>query len=427
MRELKAEVELTVLIPTYEEGENIEPLIDGVGRALKSEGLTYEILVVDAGSRDGTRERAKARGARVLVQSRPGYGGALTDGFKEARGKSVLTMDSDLSHDPRFVTELLAHRHDADVVIASRYVPGGDSRTSLYRRVLSRILNHTFRIILSLPHRDLSSGFRLYSKRVLDEMEIEATDFDALEEILIRAHCNGWKIVEAPFVYQPRAEGESHARLFKFAISYLKTLYAMWQLRNSVFSADYDDRAFNSKIPLQRYWQRKRHEIVTGFLEKDQLTLDVGCGSSRIVKSLPRVIGLDIQLKKLRYLRETNSLLVNGRLQQLPFTDCSFEQVICSEVIEHIPEEPSVFQELARVLKPGAILVIGTPDYSRASWRILEWLYARILPRAYAEEHITRYTRKSLEEWLVKSGFRLLDCRYVGHSEMIFKTVRVKD
>jgi len=419
--------ELTVLVPTYEEGENIGPLIDGIGRVLAGEGLPYEVLVVDAGSQDATRERAQARGARVIVQSRRGYGGALADGFDNARGKFILTMDSDLSHDPNFMSDLLARRHDADVVIASRYVPGGASRTSLYRKTLSWILNQTFRIVLSLPHRDLSSGFRLYNRRVLEEIEIEATDFDVLEEILIKAHCNGWRIVEAPFVYQPRAEGESHARLFKFALSYLKTLYSMWQLRNSVFSADYDERAFNSKIPLQRYWQRKRFEIITGFADRERLTLDVGCGSSRIMTSLPKAIGLDIQLKKLRYLRRASQRLVTGSMQHLPFRNCSFGQVVCSEVIEHIPEDRAVFESLAHVLEPGGILIIGTPDYSRASWRMLERLYSRILPRAYAEQHITHYTAKSLLGWLQKSGFRPIDCRYVGYSEIIVKAVKEAD
>ncbi len=424
MSRVRHEVDLTVLVPTYEEGENIGLLIDGIKRVLERERLSYEVLVADAGSHDDTRERAAARGARVLVQSRPGYGGALAEGFRDARGSFVVTMDSDLSHDPEFISQLLASRDEADVIIASRYVPSGASHTTLYRRVLSWILNKVFRTALSLPYRDLSSGFRLYRREVLEEMELESRDFDVLEEVLIKAHCGGWRISEIPFVYRPRAAGSSHAKLFKFAVSYLRTLHQMWQLRNSVFSADYDDRAYDSRIPLQRYWQRKRLEIVSGFLERGPLTLDIGCGSSRIIKSLGKAIGLDIQLKKLRYLKGTNPFLVNGRLEELPFESGSVAQVVCSEVIEHIPRDPAIFAELNRVLEPGGILIIGTPDYARASWRILEWLYARIAPRAYAEQHITHYTNDELSRQLAAAGFSVIDCRYILGSEMIMKAAK---
>jgi SAM-dependent methyltransferase len=204
----------------------------------------------------------------------------------------------------------------------------------------------------------------------------------------------------------------------------------MWQLRNSVASADYDHRAFDSPIPLQRYWQRARHRIVLGFLnpacrQGRAPVLDIGCGSSRILQDLPHAIGLDILLHKLRFLRNRHTRLVQGTIFTLPFPDGAFDTVICSEVIEHIPDQASVFQEMTRVLRPGGTLTLGTPDYGRPLWWVLEWIYGKILPGAYAREHITHFTRQSLTERLVAWGYVIQDLRYVGFCEMIFKAEKV--
>ena len=90
-------------------------------------------------------------------------------------------------------------------------------------------------------------------------------------------------------------------------------------------------------------------------------------------------------------------------------------------LIEHLPDEPKIIRELRRVLKRGGTLVLGTPDYSRLTWVVLEWIYGRVLPDAYAEEHITHFTQDSLARRLAAEGFEVLDCQYVFGGEMIFK------
>src|SRR3989475_11998164 len=181
-------------------------------------------------------------------------------------------------------------------------------------RVRSRILNVTFGRGLSLPVDDLSSGFRLYRAGVLRELKLAAGDFDVLEEILIRALAAGYRVHEVPFRYRARVSGRSHARLVRFAISYLRTFVAMWRLRNSIASSDYDGRAYDSVIPLQRYWQRGRYRAITQLANGSHDVLDVGCGSSRIIGAIPGMIGLDIQLHKLRYPPRYGNALVHGSI-----------------------------------------------------------------------------------------------------------------
>jgi dolichol-phosphate mannosyltransferase len=226
-------LEISVVIPAYDEEENISALISGVRMILEKNQCVFEIIVVDAKSKDDTVKRAKEAGANVFIQSRPGYGMALKEGFDKANGKYVITMDADLSHDPLFIEEMLKISEDADMIIASRYIPGGSAEMGSFRRYLSIILNRMFCLILSLPYRDISSGYRFYNQKVLEQVTITSRDFDVLEEILIRAHQQGFRIVEVPFHYKPRAHGKSHVKLLHFGLSFSRTLWKMWRLRRS--------------------------------------------------------------------------------------------------------------------------------------------------------------------------------------------------
>ncbi|MGH7395061.1 MAG: glycosyltransferase, partial [Candidatus Methylomirabilales bacterium] len=409
------------VIPAWNERENLELLLPALMEVLTGLDLRAEVVVVDGGSHDGTREAAERREARVVLQEERGYGGALRAGFAATTAPYIVTMDADLSHRPVFLEQFWKRRKEAEVLVASRYVAGGKADMGRLRRLLSRILNRTYRRALSLPLRDLSSGFRMYRRDVLAGLQLEARDFDVLEEILIRVHADGWRIQEVPFHYMARGSGRSHVRLFKFAWAFLKTLVRMWRLRNSVASADYDSRAFDSPIWLQRYWQRTRHRIILGFLEGGDGILDIGCGTSRIILDLPAAVGMDILQNKLRWLQRRHRLLVRGSCDGLPFRDGRFAAVINSEVIEHVPDTPEILTEMWRVLRPGGILILGTPDYSRWLWWVLEWIYGTVHPGGYAQEHITHFTHEELARRLRAAGYEILDCRYVGFCEMNFK------
>ncbi|MBI4627770.1 MAG: glycosyltransferase [Candidatus Rokubacteria bacterium] len=418
--------DLAVVVPALNEARNLEFLLPALTGVINETGIAADVIIVDGGSADDTATIAAALGARVVRQTRRGYGAALLDGFRAATAPFVLTMDADLSHRPTVLRELWAARHQADVIVASRYVRGGASQTHWLRRVLSRILNTVYARALSMPLRDISSGFRLYRRSVLDGLTITSLDFDVLPEILTRIYAEGYRIAEVPFQFASRGAGRSHVRLARFAWSYVKTLWRLWRLRNSIESADYDHRAFDSAIPLQRYWQRSRYRIVHGFLPNGDRLLDVGCGSSRILRDLPGAVGVDVLLRKLRFLRPAHPEVVQASVGALPFAAATFEAVICSEVIEHVPDTPDVLAELTRVLRPGGTLVLGTPDYGRRLWHVVEWVYGRVAPGGYAHEHITHFERAELERRLATLGYEVLACRYVGGCEMILKARRAR-
>jgi dolichol-phosphate mannosyltransferase len=418
--------DLSVVIPSLNEAENLKKLLPALFESLASLGVTHEVLVVDGDSPDDTQKVVTGAGARYCCEKERGYGRAILRGVAEAQGAYVLTMDADLSHPSAFVKDLWAARQEADIVIASRYVDGGKADQPWARLMLSKVLNAFFGWGLSMAVKDMSSGYRLYNKNVFRKLDLSFTNFVFLIELLLMAFKEGRQIREVAFHYQPRGEGRSHAQVIKFGMDYLRLFHRMWRIRNSIDFPDYDWRAHDSRIPLQRYWQRKRHRIIMRFTPENVSTLDAGCGSSKILASLPHAIGMDMRFDKLSFMRAHNDFLLQGDGCLLPFKDEEFECAISSQVIEHIPDEGGrLLDELTRVLKPNGILVLGTPDYGNWQWRVTERLYDLAAPGAYADEHVTQYTFKSLKEALEERGFEILDHDYILQGELVFKARKI--
>lgn len=412
-------MDLSVLIPALNEADNLAVLVPQLIDLLNRLGVTYEILLLTQNADERTRAIAREHGAQIVEQRTPGYGGALTTGFAQASGDFFLTMDADLSHPASVVEDLWRERERADVTIASRYLPGGSAEMSAYRYALSRTLNAVFSRGLDVPIKDLSSGFRLYRATVIRDLQVASRDYDVLQQIAVRSFAEGWRIREIPFRYQPREHGSSHARVFRVGKACLRTFGQLWLLRNSILAADYDDRAHDSRIFLQRYWQRSRHRYVMELVANEGPVLDIGCGSSRIIGDLaPGSVAVDVLHRKLRYARKFKRALVRGSGFAIPFADASFSCVLCSQVIEHVPKESPILDELCRVLRPGGRLVLGTPDYANWQWVYIEKLYGMV-PGGYKDEHISHYTNREIVGLMKDRGLTFEEERYILRGELI--------
>ena len=218
-------LDLSVVIPALNEGPNLALLLPEIRSVLAALNIGWEILIVTRNPDQQTREAADAAGALVIEQKERGYGGALLAAFATARGGYILTMDADLSHKPGFIGDLWGRREAAEILIASRYVEGGRAIMPRGRYALSRVLNMFFGLGLSLPIRDLSSGFRLYKTDVVRQQPLDARDFNIQLEILVRGYAEGWRTREIPFEYLPRRHGSSNARVVRFGLSYLPHLH----------------------------------------------------------------------------------------------------------------------------------------------------------------------------------------------------------
>jgi glycosyltransferase involved in cell wall biosynthesis len=207
-----------VLLPTYNERENILELIGQI-LALPA---GVELLVIDDNSPDGTAQAVEqffGGESRVHLLKRPGklgLGTAYSAGFQYAirEGyKSVISMDADFSHDPRFIPDLIAAMSKFDMVIGSRYVPGGATvNWGFLRKIISRTANLVAHVILSMKQADCTSGYRLYRSELLETIEYEsiiADGYSYLIEILYRASRRGCKIGETAIVFVERRHGQS--------------------------------------------------------------------------------------------------------------------------------------------------------------------------------------------------------------------------
>jgi dolichol-phosphate mannosyltransferase len=207
-----------VIVPTYNELENIDPLIE------KVLSLPYglDILIVDDGSPDGTAARVKEwqqKSARVHLIERPrkmGLGGAYRDGFRYALSNGaeyVFEMDADFSHDPNAIGEFLHHIEDADIVLGSRYLHGVTVvNWPLSRLILSYSANLYTRIITGLPLADATGGFKCFRRRALEGIRLDKVKSEGYSfqiEMSFRCWRRGFRIKEIPIVFVDRRAGVS--------------------------------------------------------------------------------------------------------------------------------------------------------------------------------------------------------------------------
>ena len=222
---------VSIIIPTYNEVDNVRQLIRGLHDALQ--GMDYQIVVVDDNSPDGTYYAVKQiaeRDSRILLLWRPGKLGlasAVLHGFKASNGSLVVMMDSDLSHRPHDLRNLLLAAGCADIVIGSRYVRGGSSvGMSTYRRLASRTSIWVSRKILGLDVRDTTSGFAVFRREVLDSLALnsESTGFKMLLEVLVNRPKA--RIKEVPITFVNRRRGKSKFGVGE-VVQFLRLVYLL--------------------------------------------------------------------------------------------------------------------------------------------------------------------------------------------------------
>jgi len=213
-----SEAQPLVIIPTYNERDNLLQLLDRVHSALPE----AHVLIVDDGSPDGTGELADERAAadgRVHVMHRSGklgLGTAYIAGFKWGLARDythLFEMDADFSHEPEALPKLLAAARDADFVLGSRWVKGGSTvNWPWYRRAVSRGGSLYARTVLGVPVRDLTGGFKCFRREVLENLDLDAISavgYGFQIELTYRAAQAGFRPKEVPIRFADRVAGQS--------------------------------------------------------------------------------------------------------------------------------------------------------------------------------------------------------------------------
>jgi dolichol-phosphate mannosyltransferase len=211
-----------LVLPTYNEAENLEKIVRAALPQLASATDDHHILIVDDGSPDGTGDIAdrlagELEPVEVLHRTaKEGLGRAYLAGFTRALASGadlVLEMDADFSHDPADLPRLIEASAGADLVLGSRYVSGGGvTDWGLFRRMLSRGGSWYARVVLGVPVRDLTGGFKCFRRRTLEGIDYQDTHADGYGfqiELTYRAIKAGFRVREVPIVFRDRTEGTS--------------------------------------------------------------------------------------------------------------------------------------------------------------------------------------------------------------------------
>ena len=208
--------DLTIIIPSLNESDNLKKLIPEIKSEIGKK-FTYEIFIIDGINKDNkTLKITKKNSIRYLNRIRNNdYGNAVRLGIKKSTGKYILFMDGDYSHNPKFILKLYENKL-YDVVIASRYVPGGKTDNGLLSETLSRFLNKFYNIILNLELEDVSNSFKLYNTKMIKRLHLSCNHFDIIEEIIFKLKKNNGKIkfLEVPYHFKQRKFGKSKRNFF---------------------------------------------------------------------------------------------------------------------------------------------------------------------------------------------------------------------
>lgn len=224
---------ISIVLPTYNEKGNIIPLMEKLAQGLRSAGHSFELLVVDDNSPDGTaaavREMQKdMKEIRLTVRTdEKGLASAVRRGIEDSKGDIIVLMDTDFNHDPFDVPKLVSGISESDIVVGSRYIKGGEMEYSFLRHYLSLFFNLFVRAMLGLKTTDNLSGFMAVKKEIFQNLDMNEI-FQGFGEFHIpfiwMAHARGYKISEIPVIYKDRTYGTSKFKPVENLINYTKTV-----------------------------------------------------------------------------------------------------------------------------------------------------------------------------------------------------------
>ena len=224
---------ISIIIPTYNEVDNLEFLVSKIDRIFEEEDIDYEIILVDDNSPDNTAQLAyklsESYPVRVNVRKKDrGLSKSVVKGFEMAKGDICVVMDADLSHPvekiPNMVRPILENRCDATV--GSRYIPGGGFKSlPFHRKITSRMAGYMARGITSLS--DPTSGFMAIRKSIIDQIDIDPLGWKIVLEVVVKAEL---RIMEIPTMFSERKKGKSKLGI-KAQLEYIHQLLKLYYLK----------------------------------------------------------------------------------------------------------------------------------------------------------------------------------------------------
>ena len=410
-------LKLTAVVPVYNERFLVRELLTRV-LALEIPGISaIELVVVDDGSRDGTREilreftAAEPRIRYIEHEKNGGKGAALRTGIRAATGDLIVFQDADLEYDPRDYARLVKPflEDSADVVYGSRFLPGERRRVLNYRHTLgNRLLTTLSNWFTDLNLTDMETCYKMFRAELLRSLPIRSNDFAIEPEITAKIAKRECRIFEVPISYLGRTYREGKKIGLKDAFKALRAIVRFWLVDDLYAEDEYGSHILHSLEQARRlnHWMASAVAPHAG-----SRVLEIGAGIGNITQWLlprDRYVASDVNPNYLGYLR---NFALGKPYLEVPKVDLEdaadfvplrggFDTVVCLNVLEHVRDPLAGLRNMHDALAPGGKLVLYVPQGPRLYSTLDEVL-----------GHRTRYTRESLFDEMSAAGFAIESMR----------------
>jgi SAM-dependent methyltransferase len=405
-------MKLTIVIPAYNERATIREVL----RRVEETPYEKEIIVVDDGSTDGTRDilaQVAEPNVRVILHERnQGKGGALRTGFAEATGDFVIVQDADLEYDPRDYGKLLEPllAGDADVVYGSRFA--GTPRRVLFfwHAVANQALTLLSNMTTNLNLTDMETGYKAFRIDVVRRVSIESQRFGVEPELTAKIARLGCRVYEVPISYHGRTYAEGKKISWVDGVKAVGAIARYGLLPNQASThAGYDTLSTMDSLENYNAWLWKQIEPYVG-----QRVFEAGSGTGTLTRHLvgrDRVLCVDFD--------EHYVSMMQGRYGDRPnvtvkWADLSgpdwpvesgerFDTIVCTNVLEHLPDDRYILTKFRDLLEPGGRAIVLVPAHRE--------LYGKI---DKALGHYRRYSREGLAQIMRETGLEPEVSRYLN-------------
>jgi glycosyltransferase involved in cell wall biosynthesis len=405
---------LSVVMPVYNERYLVEASIDRVLKVKSTQLPNLQLIVVDDGSKDGTRDILRAKLLRqpgafeyVEHEKNQGKGAAVRTGIQHAAGTITVIQDADLEYDPQELPSLLVPfiEREADAVFGSRFLAGRYRRVLYYRHALGNaLLTFMANVVTDLNLSDMETCYKAVRTDLLKSIPIRGNDFRIEPELTIKLAKRGARIFEVPISYSGRTYAEGKKIGFRDALLAAAAMLKWWVIDDLYKPDEYGSNILVdiSSVPHFNRWMADTLRVHAG-----AKVLEVGAGIGNISRQMiprDRYTVSDINPHYLRYLER----FADGK----PYMDVrhvdlskqeSFEElagrydtVYCVNVLEHVADEALALQNLYTALEPGGRAVVLVPQNQGIYGSLDEVL-----------GHVKRYSRADLERALKAAGFEV--------------------